>query len=63
MPDLIPSVMFHSCCPEKRDINPPNFKATDKFQTSKYVLSGWTCEGCKTVVYIGFRKEPEACQP
>jgi hypothetical protein len=55
--------MFHSCCPEKRDINPPNFKATDKFQTSKYVLSGWTCEGCKTVVYIGFRKEPEACQP
>lgn len=49
--------IVHSCCPGKRDIAAPAFKQTETMTLKAGIMLGWTCEGCKTVIYTLERHE------
>jgi len=44
--------LFHSACPKKMDIKPPQFVRKEALSLSKGTLEMWECEGCRTVVGV-----------
>jgi len=49
--------LAHSCCPNKKDIRPPEFKLVEQLTLPKGTLDSYICEGCKTVVLVFMEKK------
>lgn len=51
--------LFHSCCPAKRDINPPELKRNSAFTSRPGTkeIQMWQCEGCGLEIVVGIEHD------